>query len=161
MSQAPHEQFMRRAIDLARKSALEDRAGGPFGAVVVRAGAVVGEGANRVIAERDPTWHGEVAAIRDACRRLGTHDLSGCDLYTSGYPCPMCYGASWWARIRRIYYAASMEDAFAYGGFDDRLIYEQLGLPDAERRLALVRLLPDEMRPVWLAFHALPNRVHY
>src|SRR6266542_3854006 len=81
MAQVDHEKFMRRAIELARKTAVEDNAGGPFAAVVVRDGEIVGEGWNRVVAEHDPTWHGEVAAIRDACRRLGTHDLSGCDLY--------------------------------------------------------------------------------
>ncbi len=156
-----HERFMLRAIALARRTALEDRAGGPFAAVVVRDGAIVGEGTNRVIAEQDPTWHGEVAAIRDACRRCGTHDLSGCELYTTGEPCPLCYGAAWWARIRCIYYAASMEDARRFGDFDDSLIYEQLQLPAADRRLPVIQLLPAAMRPVWEAYHRLPGRQRY
>ncbi len=161
MAQVNHEKFMRRAIELARKTAVEDNAGGPFAAVVVRDGEIIGEGWNRVVAEHDPTWHGEVAAIRDACRRLGTHDLSGCDLYTSCEPCPMCYAAPWWARIRKIYYGATIEDARLYGDFDDSLIYDHLKLPYAERKLPGEEILRDEMVAVWKEFQAKPDRVHY
>jgi tRNA(Arg) A34 adenosine deaminase TadA len=155
------ERMMRHVIGVARKACLEDKTGGPFAAVVVRDGEIIGASGNRVIAENDPTWHGEVGAIRDACRKLGTHDLTGCVLYTAGYPCPMCYAAAWWARIGHIYYAAEMEDALTYGDFDDSRIYAQFPLPESERQLASEPLLRSEMVEVWQAFHAMPDRVHY
>ena len=93
-----HENFMRRAIALARNTSIEEKAGGPFGCVIVKEGEIVGEGANRVLADHDPTCHSEMNAIRSACKTLGTHDLSGCTVYTTGEPCPMCYAACWWAR---------------------------------------------------------------
>src|SRR5438105_6946457 len=89
-----HQDFMRQAIALARKTAIGQRAGGPFGTVIVKDGKVVGQGSNHVLAHKDPTAHGEVMAIRDACQNLGTHNLSGCELYTTGQCCPMCYGAA-------------------------------------------------------------------
>ncbi len=160
MAQADRERFMRRTIELAKQTA-EAGAGGPFAAVIVKDGQIVGEGVNRVIAERDPTWHGEVSAIRDACRKLGTHDLSGADLYTAGECCAMCYAAAWWARIRKIYYAATFEDARKYGDFDDDVINEALKQPNAERKLPGEQLLHEEMLPIWQAFGANPNRVRY
>jgi guanine deaminase len=156
-----HERMMRHVIELARKASLEDKTGGPFAAAVVRNGEIIGESGNRVIAEHDPTWHGEVGAIRDACHALGTHDLSGSVLYTAGYPCPMCYAAAWWARIEHIYYAAEMEDALTYGDFDDSRIYAQFPLPEVERQLANEPLLRAEMVEVWKKFHDMPDRVHY
>ena len=93
------ETFMRRAIALSEKTSLVDNAGGVFGAVIVRDGEIIGEGANRVAAENDPTWHGEIAAIRDACRKVGNFELPGATLYTSAEPCPMCMAASYWAGI--------------------------------------------------------------
>ena len=161
MTQEGNERFMRRVIELARKASLEDKTGGPFAAVVVRDGEIIGEGANRVIADNDPTAHGEVNAIRDACRRLGTHDLTGSVLYTAGYPCPLCYGAAWWARIGHIYYAAEMEDALKYGDFDDSLIYHQFQLAEEQRQLSDEQLLRDEMVEVWKAFNAMPDRARY
>ena len=161
MTQESNERFMRRVIELARKASLEDKTGGPFAAVVVRDGEIIGEGANRVIADNDPTAHGEVNAIRDACRRLGTHDLTGSVLYTAGYPCPLCYGAAWWARIGHIYYAAEMEDALKYGDFDDSRIYHQFQLAEEQRQLADEPLLRDEMVEVWKEFNAMPDRARY
>ena len=108
-----HTAFMQRAIDIARAGMAEGAA--PFGAVVVRAGEIVGEGCNQVLRDHDPTSHGEIEAIRDAGRRLGTWDLSGCDLYTSCEPCEMCVAAMVWARIDRLYYAATLEDCAAIG----------------------------------------------
>ena len=101
---------MRRAIELAR-AGIKAGDGGPFGAVVVRDGKIVGEGANRVLTENDPTAHGEIVAIRDAARRLSTYDLEGCVLYTTGQPCPMCLGAIYWAHIRTVYFGFSIFDA--------------------------------------------------
>ncbi len=108
--------------------------GGPFGAVVVRDGAVVGRGQNQVLRALDPTAHAEVVAIRDACARLGRFSLEDCELYATCEPCPMCLGAIHWARIPRLVYAATREDAAA-AGFDDALLYSELALPPAERRL--------------------------
>jgi guanine deaminase len=161
MAQERNERIMRYVIELARKASLEDKTGGPFAAAVVRDGEIIGESGNRVIADNDPTAHGEVGAIRDACRRLGTYDLTGCVLYTAGYPCPMCYGAAWWARIGHIYYAAEMEDALKYGDFDDSLIYEQFQLAEEQRKLSDEKLLRDEMLEVWKAFNAMPDRARY
>jgi tRNA(Arg) A34 adenosine deaminase TadA len=158
---AEHARFMRMAIELARKSAVEDQTGSPFGCVVVRDGEVVGTGINGVIGLRDPTAHGEVVAIRDACQRLGTHDLTGCIVYTSSEPCPMCYAAAWWARIEVIYYASTIDDAMEWGNFDDRPIYEAISLPAHEREVPAHELLRDEMLDVWRAFHAIPDRIHY
>lgn len=152
---------MRRAIDLASGTALVELAGGPFSAVVVQDGEVVGEGVNRVIAERDPTWHGEVSAIRDACRTLGTHDLTGAVMYTTGECCPMCYAAACWARIDHIYYASTYADAREYGDFDDDTIDHALTLPYAERSVPLYPLLRDEMVEVWKKFQVLPGRARY
>jgi len=153
--------YMRAAIDLGRKTALQDKAGGPFGCVIVKDHRIIASGANRVLAAKDPTCHGEMEAIRGACLVLGTHDLSGCDLYTSSEPCPMCYGAAWWARIEKIYYASSIEDARTYGNFDDQPIYEAIAKPPQDRALQCEQLLQDEMLEVWKAFRDAPDRPWY
>lgn len=118
-------EFMKEAIRLANLC-FEDGQGGPFGAVVVKDGQIIGRGHNMVTAHNDPTAHAEVMAIRDACQKLGTFQLTGCELYASSEPCPMCFGAIYWARPDRIYFGASCEDA-ADAGFDDSFIYEELG----------------------------------
>jgi tRNA(Arg) A34 adenosine deaminase TadA len=138
------ERFMRRAIALGRRG-MNAGHGGPFGAVVVERGVIVGEGWNRVIATRDPTAHGEIVAIRAACRRLERFRLSGCVLYTSGEPCPMCLGAIYWARLDRIFYGFSMGDA-ARLGFDDRFIHRQVVKPAGRRMIPAVQLLAREAR---------------
>src|SRR5467141_1807893 len=116
--------FMARAIQLAVENVRSGQ-GGPFGAVIVNDGNIVAEGANQVTATNDPTAHAEVLAIRQACRKLGLFELKGCELYTSCEPCPMCLGAIYWARLRRIYFANTAQDA-ARIGFDDSFIYSQL-----------------------------------
>lgn len=126
---------MRRALEIATENVR--RGGGPFGALVVKDGQIVGEGTNRVTDAHDPTAHAEVMAIRDACARLGTFQLSGCDLYTSCEPCPMCLGAVYWARPDRVFFAASRHDA-AHVGFDDAFIYNEIGLAPEARRIAFV-----------------------
>lgn len=125
--------FMHRAIQLARKG-MKNNHGGPFGCVIVKDGDIVGEGFNRVTSSNDPTAHAEVVAIRNACDYLGTFQLTGCDVYTSCEPCPMCLGAIYWARPDRIYYAANREDA-ADAGFDDSFIYDELAVPAADRSI--------------------------
>ena len=151
---------MRRAIALARRG-MNARDGGPFGAVVVsRGGAIVGEGWNRVAATADPTAHGEVVAIRSACRRLASFRLSGCELYTSGEPCPMCLAAIYWARIDRIFFGFTVRDA-ARIGFDDRFIYRELARPAGRRTIRTVQLLAAEARALTREYAANPRRVTY
>jgi tRNA(Arg) A34 adenosine deaminase TadA len=153
------ERFLRRALELARVHSA-DGVHGPFAAVVVRDGEIVGEGWNGVVAERDPTLHGEVAAIRDACARLGTHVLDDCTLYSSCEPCPMCLGAIFWARIPRVVWAAGAADA-ADAGFDDADIGEELLLGWRERTLESRQLLREEGRALFRAWEENPDRVGY
>src|SRR5579863_3842579 len=122
--------FMSRAIQLSIENAQSGR-GGPFGAVVVKDGAIVGEAANQVTATNDPTAHAEVLAIRAACKRLGAFDLGGCEIYTSCEPCPMCLGAIYWARLARVYFANAEADASKIG-FDDSLIYREIAQPHSK-----------------------------
>ncbi|MCW1922441.1 nucleoside deaminase [Luteolibacter arcticus] len=151
--------FMRRAIELARMG-MKTRAGGPFGAVVVKDGEIIGEGHNRVLATNDPTAHGEVVAIREACARLGTFSLAGCEIHTTGEPCPMCLGAIHWARIGRIYYGFSISDA-ATIGFDDREFYRQFSLPLEERDVAITESPGQEAKVLLAEYLSLPDRVAY
>lgn len=135
------QEFMRRAIQLSLESV--KHGGGPFGAVIVKEGKIIAEAANRVTLDNDPTAHAEVNAIRQAARSLGRFDLSGCDIYTSCEPCPMCLGAIYWAHLDHIYYGCNRRDA-ADAGFDDEFIYEELSLAPAERQKVMEVLLPDE-----------------
>lgn len=153
------EVFMRRAIELARLG-MNQGAGGPFGAVVVRDGVIVGEGWNRVIATLDPTAHGEVTAIRDACAKLGTFSLEGCEIHTTGEPCPMCLGAIHWARIGKIFYGFRIEDAAAIG-FDDTEFFRQMLLPPEERLIPSQELCRAEALELAHDYTLLPSRQHY
>ncbi len=154
-----HEKFLRSAVELARTHSAGGR-NGPFGALVVKGGKIVGEGWNRVVEISDPTAHAEVLAIRDACARLGTHDLSGCVLYASCEPCPMCLSAAYWARIQEIHFAAGKEDAAAIG-FDDSRILEELGRDWANRDIESQQSLREEGRAVLRDWAANPDRVPY
>ena len=135
------ENLMQKAVALSLQNIEEG--GGPFGAVVVKGEEIVGVGINRVTANNDPTAHAEVMAIRDAAARLERFDLSDCVIYTSCEPCPMCLGAIYWARIKKVYYGNTKQDA-ARIGFDDGFIYEELAKPLHERSVSFVQLLPDE-----------------
>ncbi|WP_345264015.1 nucleoside deaminase [Nibrella viscosa] len=141
------EQFLREAIRLAREG-MNSGQGGPFGAVVVKDGEIIGSGPNRVTSTNDPTAHAEVVAIRDACERLGTFQLEGCTLYASCEPCPMCLGAIYWARPSRVVYAARHSDA-AEAGFDDSFIYQEIAKPHEDRRIPMQQLLADEAKTVF------------
>lgn len=136
------EEFMRRAIALAQNG-IDANQGGPFGAVVVKNGEIVGEGCNRVTSTNDPTAHAEIVAIRNACEKLGDFQLDGCTVYTSCEPCPMCLGAIYWARPARVFYACTREDA-ARIGFDDEFIYEEIEKNFEHRQMKLVNLMRDE-----------------
>ncbi len=151
--------FMQRAIELAR-AGLRSGLGGPFGAVVVRGDAIIGEGANAVTSQNDPTAHAEVLAIRDACRRLGAFHLAGCEIYTTCEPCPMCLGAIYWARVARVYYGATREDA-ARSGFDDEFLYLEVARPRGERRIPLRPLMREEALAAFREWDALPEKVLY
>jgi tRNA(Arg) A34 adenosine deaminase TadA len=161
MTDGDHERHMRRAIELARQSAIVERTGSPFGCVIVRDGLVVGEGVNRVPATNDPTAHAEIVAVRSTSAALGTYVLAGCTMYTTGEPCPMCYAAAWWARIDVIYYSSTIRDALEFGAFDDEAIYQAITLPGPERQVPARELLRDEMVAVWREFAAIPDRIHY
>jgi tRNA(Arg) A34 adenosine deaminase TadA len=141
------KQYMDEAIWLAA-GGVERGEGGPFGAVVVKAGKIVGRGWNRVIADCDPTAHAEVLAIRDATRRLGEVHLSGATLYASCEPCPMCLSAAYWAHIDRVCYAATAADAAALG-FNDSFILQQLRLPQRQRRIRMKPLMREEALAVF------------
>jgi guanine deaminase len=149
MTNMPNPEFLRRAIALATENVMSGR-GGPFGAVIVRKGKIVGEGANSVTATNDPTAHAEVTAIRAAAKALGTFTLAGCELYTSCEPCPMCLAASHWARLDAVYYGASAEDA-AKAGFDDAFLYSEFKKDQPERALPAAQMLRDE---AWASFAA-------
>ena len=160
MTANANPEFLRRAIALATQN-VERGAGGPFAAVIVRDGRIVGEGVNSVTAANDPTAHGEINAIRAASKALGTFNLAGCELYTSCEPCPMCLAAAYWARIDAIYYGASAADA-ARSGFDDAFIYQELRKNSAERKfLPATQLLGDEAWASFAAWLASPNKVEY
>lgn len=161
VSQANHEKFLRRAIELSAKASLEFKSGGVFGAVIVKDDTIVSEGMNRVVASHDPTWHAEMEAIRLACITLQSFKLTGCILYTSAECCPMCLATAYWAGIEQIYYAASVDDALQYGNFDDRFIYKELSLPKEERQLKMTQMLQGEAVEVWKAYHDMPGRVEY
>ena len=126
-------QFLERAISLS-KEGVEAKKGGPFGCVIVREGKIVGEGYNMVTSTNDPTAHGEVVAIRNACKNLGTFVLDGCDVYTSCEPCPMCFAAIYWSRASKVYYSNTKKDA-AKVGFDDDFLYNELEKPYGERKV--------------------------
>ncbi len=136
------EQFMLKAIRLAQNG-IDSNAGGPFGAVIVKDGEIIGEGFNKVTSTNDPTAHAEVVAIRNACENLGSFQLDGCVLYTSCEPCPMCLGAIYWARPAKVFYAATREDA-ANIGFDDEFIYKEIEKNFEDRQMKLVNFLRDE-----------------
>ena len=151
-------EFMRKAIALALENIRNG--GGPFGAVVVKDGNVVASGVNRVTANNDPTAHAEVVAIRAACAALGTFELKGCELYASCEPCPMCLGAIYWARLSRVYYAGTAEDAAA-AGFDDAFIYREIVLPHDHRKMVMSQLLPEDGKRVFRAWAATSNKTTY
>jgi guanine deaminase len=150
---------MREAIALACES-VDQRRGGPFGAVVVLNGEIVGRGQNRVTSANDPTAHAEMQAIREACARLETFQLSDCELYTSCEPCPMCLAAIYWARLRSVYFACTRSDAAAIG-FDDALIYDEVARDLGDRQLPLTPLLRAEALSAMKKWEELEDRVDY
>jgi len=156
------QEFMRRAIELSAETSLIKKAGGVFGTVIVdKDGNILAEGANRVVAENDPTWHGEMEAIRKACKKVGSFKLKGCTLYSSAECCPMCAAAAYWAGIEKIFYAATVGDALEYGNFDDSMIYAELKKPTTQRSIPAEQILREEAVEVWKRYKNMPGRVQY
>lgn len=152
------EELMREAIRLSVDNVRNG--GGPFGAVIARDGKIVATGVNRVTPDCDPTAHAEVSAIRAACKELGTFDLSGCEIYSSCEPCPMCLGAIYWAHLDKLYFGNNKHDA-AEIGFDDAFIYEELDLKPADRHLPSEVLLPDEAISAFNDWKNKADKVEY
>lgn len=151
--------FMKEAIRLAKENVRAGR-GGPFAAVVVRDGRVIAAGANSVTSTNDPTAHAEVTAIREACLALGTFQLTGCDIYTSCEPCPMCLSAIYWARLKKVFYANTRKDA-AKIEFDDDLIYREVARPISRRQIPMKQLLRGEALEVFAEWKSKPDKIRY
>lgn len=153
------KKFMQEAVRLAIEN-VKQGTGGPFGAVIVKDGQVIAASANTVTPDHDPTAHAEVNAIRQACRQLSTHQLTGCEVYCSCEPCPMCLGAIYWARPAKVYYASTKVDA-ANAGFDDSFIYREIALPEPERSIPFLKEGVEENGEEFRAWMAEQNKIEY
>jgi guanine deaminase len=158
-NEAEAKKFMTRALELARKG-IEAGAGGPFAAVIVKDGKIVGEAYNHVIADNDPTAHGEVMAIRDACSKAKNLSLEGCDLYTTGEPCPMCLSAAYWAKISRIFFGFSVQDTTKIG-FQDEFQFNEFKKPIAQRKVPEIQIMGAEALQLTKDFFARPDHAKY
>ncbi|MGR8933195.1 MAG: nucleoside deaminase [Gammaproteobacteria bacterium] len=154
-----HQDYLRQAIQLAVDN-VAACGGGPYGAVIVKEGAVIAAAANRVTADRDPTAHAEIVAIRQACAKLHDFQLKDCILYSSCEPCPMCLGAIYWARLTKVYYACS-RDAAALAGFDDRFIYDEIGIAPAARRIPMLYLQCADADKPFIAWNQQSDKLSY
>jgi tRNA(Arg) A34 adenosine deaminase TadA len=154
-----NKRFMRAAIRLSIQMMRRGK-GGPFGAVVVKNGRIVGRGSNQVTSINDPTAHAEIVAIRDACKRLKTFQLDDCELYTSCEPCPMCLSAIYWSRLRGVFYGNTRKDA-AKIAFDDDFIYREVGLPIRKRALVMKQLLRDEAIDAFKEWEQKTDKIPY
>jgi tRNA(Arg) A34 adenosine deaminase TadA len=153
------KEFMGKAISLAMANVVNLK-GGPFGAVIVKDGKIVGNGSNQVTVINDPTAHAEIVAIRDATKNLNTFDLTGCEIYSSCEPCPMCLGAIYWARLDKLYYASTKDDAAA-ANFDDSHIYKEFALQKDERNLHSIQMMRDEAVKVFEEWIKSENKIAY
>ena len=151
--------FMERAVELSLKGSSEGK-GGPFGAVIVKNGKIIGEAYYQETSTNDKTAHAEVMAIRDACKNLNSFDLTDCEIYTSCEPCPMCLGAIYWSRVVKIYYGNSREDA-KKSGFDDAFIYDEIPLPLSERKIKMVQIGQKEALKVFEMWDANEEKIKY
>lgn len=150
---------MGEAIQLSLQG-MNANEGGPFGCVIIHNGQIIGRGNNKVTSTNDPTAHAEVTAIRDACRQLNSFELIGCELYTSCEPCPMCLGAIYWARIQRIYYACTRDDA-AHIGFDDAFLYKELTIGMENRSIPLTQMMREDALKVFKLWTVKPDKIDY
>lgn len=154
-----NEEFMRRAIELALKN-VKDNKGGPFGCVIVKDNKIISEGVNLVTTSNDPTAHAEVLAIRQACQTLNNFILTGCELYTTSEPCPMCLSAIYWAHIDKIFFAGSHHDA-SKAGFDDSHIYHELSQDISERKIPMHQLMQKEAQNIFQEWIKSDKKVEY
>jgi tRNA(Arg) A34 adenosine deaminase TadA len=154
-----NKQFMAEAIELALEN-VKNNTGGPFGAVVVKDGKIIGKSSNKVTVNNDPTAHAEIMAIREAAKNLGTFDLSDCDIYSSCEPCPMCLGAIYWARINKLYYAATKEDA-SKADFDDSFIYSEISKPKTQRKLQSIQMMREDAVKVFDKWIKKEDKIPY
>lgn len=163
MTSQPNDKFMRRAIELSEIAGIKQKTGGVFGAVIVKNNEIIAEGYNQVLKNNDPTWHGEMEAIRKACQKLQSPHLEGCVMYTSAEPCPMCMATAYWARLDQIYYAATIQDALKYGEFEDEDFYKELAKNPKDRKIKCVEITPlrEEAVKVWKTYSQMPDRKHY
>lgn len=161
MEKKSHESFMRRAIELSERASLIEKTGGVFGCVIVKDNTIIGEGYNQVIKQNDPTWHAEMQAIREACKKMSSPHLKNCTLYTSAESCPMCLAAAYWAQIDHIYYGATLEDTKKYGHFQDVDMFAQFKKEAKDRHIHSTQVLRPEAVTVWKKFSEMPHRVHY
>ena len=152
------KKFMAKAIELSIKSA--NTIGGPFGSVIVKDDKIIAEGSNEVTSSNDPTAHGEIVAIREACKNLNTFDLSGCEIYTSCEPCPMCLSAIYWSRLDKIYYANTREDAKNID-FDDSFIYTEIPKKIDDRKIKMVQMLRDEALKAFEIWDKKVDKIKY
>lgn len=153
------EKYLNRAIELAKYS-VENGFGGPFGAVIVKNGKIIGEGFNKVTSSNDPTSHAEIVAIREACRNIDSYQLDGCEIYVSCEPCPMCLGAIYWARPAKLYYAATRYDA-AKAGFDDSFIYDEISLNPTERKIPTVHFSVKNANEAFGIWNSIEDKKKY
>lgn len=151
--------FMERAIQLAIENVGSGQ-GGPFGALIVKNGDIIAEGANRVTLSKDPTAHAEVLAIREACRKLANFELKDCELYTSCEPCPMCLGAIYWSRLSRVYFGSLAVDA-SEAGFDDSFIYREIAKQHPERGIPMVQMMREEALAAFRAWQEKSDKIRY
>jgi tRNA(Arg) A34 adenosine deaminase TadA len=158
-SAQPEPAFMKEAIELARRN-IREGLGGPFGTVIVKNGTILARGTNLVTSTNDPTAHGEIVAIRKACRALGSFQLEGCEIYTSCEPCPMCLGAIYWARPKAVYFGNTRDDA-AQADFDDRFLYEELPRSFAARRIPMIQFMRDEALVAFREWGEKADKVRY
>ncbi|MCK4664244.1 MAG: nucleoside deaminase [Bacteroidales bacterium] len=155
---ASDKKFMQEAINLSIENV--NNGGGPFGAVIVKNGEIIAKGTNSVTINNDPTAHAEVLAIREASKKLGSFDLSGCIIYSSCEPCPMCLGAIYWARLDKLYFANNKNDAKKIG-FDDSFIYNEIALPHSDRKIPTIQILREEAIEAFNIWDNLENKTEY
>lgn len=153
-----HDEYMKEAIKLSIKNS--ENGGGPFGAIITKNGKIISRSVNRVIQDNDPTAHAEIMAIREASKQLNTFDLTGCTIYCSCEPCPMCFGAIFWARIDEIYYACNSSDAKIYG-FDDEHLFHEISLPISERKIFVKQLLREQALEAFKKWDQNENKTLY
>lgn len=153
------KRFMKIAIDLAKDN-IKNNNGGPFGAIIVRNGEIIATGVNNVTKNNDPTAHAEITAIRNACKKLETFELNDCEIYSSCEPCPMCLGAIYWARFKKLYFAASKNDAASIG-FDDAFIYNEFNKPYKERNIECIQIMRDEAVKAFEIWEKIEDKIQY